>query len=168
MFFFKDIENWENSKIKKVKWACNLLYLIAVLIIPIIITTINYSLFEKAPATVKLTGVGIIVLLIVLLWGYKKINEVIDSLAESTYKERCLRFGLKWIFSAIPYIALLIAMALVKDELLRAYNTLFGCIISWAVATTIKHLFIDFITSEIKLRNDAVKDNEKLKRRRFI
>ena len=103
-----------------------------------------------------------------MLWGYKKINEVIDSLAESTYKERCLRFGLKWIFSAIPYIALLIAMALVKDELLRAYNTLFGCIISWAAATTIKHLFIDFITSEIKLRNDAVKDNEKLKRRRFI
>ena len=55
MFFFKDIENWENSKIKKVKWVCNLLYLIAVLIIPIVITTINYSLFEKAPATVKLS-----------------------------------------------------------------------------------------------------------------
>ena len=168
MFFFKNIDTWENSKLKKVKWACNLLYLIAVLIVPIIITMINYSLFEKASATVKLTGVGIIVLLIVVIWGYKKINEVIDTLSDSTYKERCLKYGLKWVFSAIPYIALIIAMALVKDELTRAYNTLFGSIICWAVATTIKHLFIDFITSEVKLRNDAVKDNEKLKRRKFI
>lgn len=168
MFLFKNIDTWDNAKLKKVKWLLNAFYLIATVIIPLVIVMINYSLFEAVSARIKLTGVGICVCIIVVFWGYKKLNEVIDSLPDNTYKERCVRYGLKWLFTAIPYAIMFIAMTLVKEELTRAYNTLFGCIICFAIATTLKHLFMDFLTAETKLRNEAVKDNEKMKRRKFI
>ena len=152
--FFKDIDTWEQSKLRVMTIIFNLLYLLCSLVIPIIIVGCRYQIFHSV-SSVRLTGWGWIRAIVVAVVGVRTLSRVIKKLPDSTHKEQMLKYSILGIKALFIPILLLIAMRLLKNDFDLAYSTLWWCLVSYSCAIVIDYTCIKYLDKEIALRKTA-------------
>lgn len=166
--FFKDIEQWSKKKLKVLNFAFSILHFIALVLIPIIIVGVNYKLFTKDDGGLKLTAIGIIVIVILGLYSYVKLKKVIDDLPQIKLSQQRFKFSIQAVLSLIPIVIILVALNLAKSDYLVAINVIKWCSISFGGAILIDGFFLKYITAEIKLRTKALELVEVEKRKKLV
>jgi len=157
--FFEDIATWEKSKLRTYWIIFNVLYLLATLVAPCIIVGCKYQIFVHVSQW-KLTGWGMILAIFVFIVGIRTLNRVLKNMPESTITEQRIKYtalGIKAL--AIP-IFVLIIMHLFKSNFDLAYETLWWCVICYAIGIIIDYTCIQYLDREKDLRKKAVEKNE--------
>ena len=168
MFLFKDIKNWSKKKLRAFKYAFNSLYAALIAVVPTIIICWKYQLFTQQNAAIKLTGIGLILVLVLGFYAYLKLKEAINKLPQITYKQQCFKFGLSLIFCLMPYALVIFGFWMARSEVQLAYDTMLYCLISIFVANIVDYGFLKFIQCEDEIRNEALYDKEKDDRRGLV
>lgn len=153
--FWKDLENWDKKKYRTYKIICELVYFLFMVVVPTIIVCCKYDLFTTVNTTKRLTGVGFIMVVVLGIYAYMKIRQSLKKLPDTEYKERVFKFTLEMVFTAIPFILLIIACVLVRDNLVLAFNTMLWCLISFTAAAVWDGLTLKYLDAESTLRNQA-------------
>lgn len=165
--FFKDLSKWSKNKLRGLNFLFSFLHFVALVLIPVIIVSVNYKLFEKA-GTYKLTATGIIVVIILGLYSYIKLKKVVDELPQIKIGQQRFKFTIQTILSLMPIIIILFALNVAKTNYLIAINVIKWCSVSFAGALVIDGLFLKYIANEYKLRGEALKLVEIEKRKGLV
>lgn len=165
--FFKGIDKWSKGKLRGLKALFSFLHFTALVLIPVIITGVNYKLFETG-GTYKLTAIGIIVVVILGLYAYGKLKEVIDELPQVKLGQQRFKFSVQTILSLVPIVIILVALEYAKNDYLIAINVIKWCSVSFAGAIVIDGLFLKYIKAELSLRNKALELVEVEKRKGLV
>lgn len=161
--FFKNIEEWDGAKLRLYTIIFNAIYFLFAGLIPIIIVGSKYSLFKKA-SSFRVSGLGIILIIIVAVTLVRALNKCINKLPESTIKEQRVKYTILGIKALIlPFLAIII-MGLFKRDFTLAYNTAFKCVWSYAAAIVVEYTCILYLDRERDLRAKAKEQNEINKR----
>lgn len=152
--FFKNVDSWDRAKLRTTWLVLNILYFIAVLLIPIIIVGCRYTIFEHV-SKYKLTGWGIILVIIISVVAVRTLNKAINKLPESTLGEQRLKYTLLGVKALIIPILILVVLYLFKKNFDLAYSTIWYCLISYIVGVFIDYGFIQYLDQEIELRKKA-------------
>lgn len=166
--FFRNIDTWSKKKLQAVDIICNLIYLILLVIIPIIIICNQYDIFTNTTAKYKLTGIGIIVVIVLGLYSHKLLKQAIDKLPHITFNQQCFKYTLKGLFDLIPLVIMKVGFSLIKDDLILAYNTFNKCLWLLIAANLFDMFVLKYIEAERNIRTDALKINEIEKRRNLV
>ena len=165
--FFNDISSWNGKKLRELNILFGFLHFAFLVLIPIIITGVNYKLFTNGEG-LKLTAIGVIVVVILGLYAYSKLKEVIDELPQVKLGQQRFKFSIQAILSLIPIIIILVALNFAKNDYLIAINVIKWCSISFGGAILIDGLFLKYISAEIKLRAKSLELVEVEKRKGLV
>ena len=67
--FFKDLSTWSKAKLRGLNFLFSFVHFVALVLVPVIIVAVNYKLFENNEGGLKLTAIGIIVIIILGLYA---------------------------------------------------------------------------------------------------
>ena len=137
-------------------------------LVPVIITGVNYKLFENVEGGLKLTAVGIIVIVILGLYAYIKLKKVIDNLPQIKLSQQRFKFTVQTILSALPIIIIIVALNYAKNDYLIAINVIKWSSVSFACAMIIDGFFLKYIAQEIAIRTKALEMVEVEKRKGLV
>lgn len=165
---FKDIKTWSKKKLKWMGIAFDILYAVLMLVIPTIIVCSKYKLFENAPARIKITGVGVIFLIIIGMYAFKKFKDAVEKMPQITYNQQCFKFSLQMALTLLPMGLIIFGFWMAREQTQMAYNTMLGCLISIFFANLVYYLFIKFIEQEEDIREQALLDKEKEARKGLV
>ena len=165
--FFKDIETWSSKKLRGLNLLFGFLHFVALVLIPVIITSVNYQLFTNG-SNFKLTAVGVIVVVILGLYAYGKMKKVIDNLPQVKLGQQRFKFTLQGVLALIPIIIILVALNYAKNDYLIAINVIKWCSVSFGCGVLIDALFLKYIDAEINLRSKALELVEVEKRKGLV
>ena len=165
--FFKNISNWDKKKLRGLNLLFSFLHFIALVIVPVIIVSINYKLFTKESG-IKLTAIGIIIVVILGLYAYNKLKQAINELPQIKLSQQRFKFGIETILSLMPVIILIIALKFAQSDFNVAIKVIKGCSVSIIIASLIEGLFLKFTRAELSLRNKALELNEIEKRKGLV
>lgn len=165
--FFNDIENWSKKKLRGLNFLFSFLHFIALVLVPTIIVSSNYKLFEQA-GTYKLTALGIIVVIILGLYAYIKLKKVIDDLPQIKLSQQRFKFTAQTILSLLPLIIILFALEAAKTNYLIAINVIRWCSVSFIAGILIDGLFLKYIAQEYSIRTKALEMVEIEKRKGLV
>jgi hypothetical protein len=166
--FFKNIDKWSKQKLRGLSFLFSLLHFVALVLVPIIITAVNYNLFANAEGGFKLTAIGIIVVVILGLYAYVKLKKAIDNLPQIKLSQQRFKFTIQTILALMPIIIILIGINLAKSNFNIAMNVLKWSSVSFGVAILIDGLFLRYITAEVELRSKALELVEIEKRKKLV
>lgn len=165
--FFKDIDSWSKNKLRGLNTLFGFLHFVALVLVPVIITGINYKLFE-AGGKFKLTAIGIIVVVILGLYAYGKLKKAIDELPQVKLGQQRFKFSIQAILSLIPIIIILVALNFAKNDYLIAINVIKWCSVSFGCGILIDGLFLKYIAQEITIRSKTLELVEVEKRKGLV
>lgn len=149
--FFKEIDKWSKKKLRGLNALFSFLHFVALVLVPVIIVSHNYKLFESA-GKLKLTAVGIIVVVILGLYAYTKLKKAIDDLPQIKLSQQRFKFSIQAILSLLPIIIILVALEYAKHDYLIAINVIKWCSVSFIGGIMIDGLFLKYIAQEISIR----------------
>ena len=152
--FFKDIENWEQKKLRTAYILFNVAYYVFTLLIPIIIIGCRYEIFKKV-SNYRVTGWGLILIVAVVFVAVRALNKALNRLPETTLNEQRVKYTLLGVKALIPPIFIVIVMGLLKNDFTLAYNTIWLCMIFFICGIITDYLFIKYLEREIDLRKKA-------------
>lgn len=161
--FFNDIASWSKTKLRAYWISFNVVYFIASILIPIIIVGCRYEIFKKSSAY-RLTGWGIVLIIIIVVVAIKIINKMLNKLPESTLAEQRVKYTALGVKSLILPIFVLVVMLMFKKNFDLAFNTCLWCVISFIAGILVDMFFIKYLDRELDLRNKAKEQNEINKR----
>lgn len=164
--WFKNIASWETNKLRAHHLCYISLYLIFSLVIPCIIIGINYKLIESS--SVRLTGIGLILLVCITVFLFKGVQKVLLKLPQETYKEQCLKFTILMLYNLILPILALVLVHLIKQNVILACDTLTKCISSFIVAVIIEYTTLKYTEVEFMFRREAKHELEVDKRKALL
>lgn len=153
--FFKNIDTYSNKKLFILNVFFNFIYFIFLVVCPIITISIKYKIFEKVPEHIRLTGIGLILFVIVGLYIYLKLKEIVEKLPQNKSRQQKLKFTLRMIINIIPFFLIILALSMTNDTIDIAFDTFRYCIIFFLVSIIIKGLFLDYLEAEKEIRNKA-------------
>lgn len=154
--FFKNIGKYNKNKLRGLNILFGLLHFVALVLVPTIIICTKYKIFQHNELTIKLTGVGLVLFVVLGLFAFIKLKNIVADLPEITYKQQAFKFTLQTIFSLIPYLLITMLLFYAKNDVIIAYNTFTYCLISLGIAELIDGLFLKYIKAEYKLRAKAM------------
>lgn len=167
--FFKNIETWSNKKLNVLGVLLDLLYFSLTLIAPVVTVATRYKIFttpnDENAGKLKLTGIGLILAICVLIVTFSKLKAWINKMPEIKMYQQKLKFSVHLIYDLILPVIVLWILSLMRDNFLLAYSTIRIIILYIMCGGIIDNLFIKFISAEKKIRNDAAYDKEKEKRK---
>lgn len=166
--FFKNIENWTKQKLRGLNILFSLLHFTALVLVPVIITGVNYRLFSNSTGGLKLTAVGSIIVVILGLYAYIKMKKVIDDLPEIKVGQQRFKFTIQAILSLLPIIIIIIAIQFAKKDFNTAMNVLQWSSVSFACGILIDGLLLKYIKAELTLRSKALELVEIEKRKKLV
>lgn len=152
--FFKDIDTWEQKKLRIMWIVFNAIYLLFSLVIPIIIIGIKYQIFHKVSAY-RLTGWGWICAIVIAVVGIKTLSKVIKKLPESTRKEQIVKYSILGVKALVIPILLLVVLKLMKNDFDLAYGVLWWCLLSYTFAIAIEYTCVKYLDRELDIRKEA-------------
>jgi hypothetical protein len=152
--FFKNIDTWEQKRLRLNALIFNALYLVCSLVAPIVIVGCRYQIFHKV-SQYRLTGWGWICAVCIAVVTIRVVKRVVNKLPESTHKEQILKYSILGVRALFIPILLLIAMKALKSDFDLAYSTLWWCLISYTVAIVIDYTCIKYLDREIDIRKAA-------------
>lgn len=153
--FFKNIDTYSNKKLFILNFFFNFVYFIFLVVCPIITISIKYKIFEKVPEHIRLTGIGLILFILVGLYIYLKLKEIVEKLPQNKSRQQKLKFTLRMIINIIPFFLIILALSMTNDTIDIAFDTFRYCIIFFLVSIIIKGLFLDYLEAEKEIRNKA-------------
>lgn len=165
--FFNNIAIWTKKKLRGLNVLFGLLHFIALVLIPVIIVACNYKLFAKADG-LKLTAMGIIVVIILGLYSYLKIKKAVDKLPQIKLSHQRFKFTLQTILSLVPIIITLFALNVAKNDFNTAINVIKWCSVSFIGGVLIDGLFLKYFEQEIAIRSKALEMVEIEKRKGLV
>lgn len=166
--FFKNIDKWSKGKLRGWNITFTLLHFIALVLVPIIIVGDNYDLFTNSEGGIKLTAVGIIVVVILGLYAFGKLKKVVDNLPQLKHSHQVFKFTIQTILSLVPIAIILIGLEFAKKDFTIAIEVIKWCSISFVVAILIDGLFLKYIQQELDLRMKTLEMVEIQKRKELV
>ena len=160
--FFKDIDSWDKKKLILVTAIVGFLYLVASCLIPCIFLAVNYDLFSNA-AHYRLTGAGLIVVVILIGFGGKAIKTLLGFLPRDTQKQQIVRYSIEMFFALIIPALALWGVHLFKANVDLACKTATQCIISIMFAIAVDNMALKSLTYQWQCMSE-VSHNRKIKR----
>ena len=160
--FFKDIDSWDKKKLILVTAIVGFLYLVASCLIPCIFLAVNYDLFSNA-AHYRLTGAGLIVVVILIGFGGKAIKTLLGFLPRDTQKQQIFRYSIELVFGLIIPALALWGVHLFRANVELACHTATQCLISIMVAVFINNIAFKTLIYQWQCMSE-VSHNKKIKR----
>ena len=161
--FFKNIDTWEQKTLRIAYILFTIAYYIFTLLIPVIIIGCRYEIFKKV-SNYRLTGWGIILIVVVVFVAIRTLNKALNKLPETTLNEQRLKYSLLGVKALVIPIFIVIVMGMLKNDFTLAYKTILLCVIFFIVGILIDYLFIKYLEREIELRRKAKEQIEVDKR----
>ncbi len=161
--FFKNIDTWEQKTLRIAYILFTIAYYIFTLLIPVIIIGCRYEIFKKV-SNYRLTGWGIILIVVVVFVAIRTLNKALNKLPETTLNEQRLKYSLLGVKALIVPIFIVIVMGMLKNDFTLAYKTILLCVIFFIIGIVIDYLFIKYLEREIELRRKAKEQIEVDKR----
>lgn len=152
--FFSDIAEWSDKKLNTYRWVFNIAHLLFNIMIPIVIVANRYSIFEKSSAY-KLTGLGFILVILIVLGGFSELLKVLNNMPENEQQERHLKFVPLLIIALLIPAFIKLVLLMLRDDFQLAYSTISWCIYSYIVGVLVEYLVIKYLDAEYKLRREA-------------
>lgn len=147
--FFKDIETWTLSKVRKYWALFNILYLLAMLVAPIIIIAGQYGWFQTSEKIKLLSGWCLIILVICVVIGLFALRKVLRKLPDETIKQQKLKYTIEMLEALIlPFLVIFVSYQF-KLALEQAFNTVVYCSICWIAGVLIDGLFVKYLDKEL-------------------
>lgn len=166
--FFLNIENYSKKQLKTIAIICNIIYFIVMAIIPTVIVCSRYEIFADVKWNKKITGMGIILIIILGIYAITQLKKVIVKLPQTTYHQQMLKFSLLTIVQLLPLIIMIVAFFVVKEDVDLAFRTMQDLFWCFLVGGFWQGMVLNFIKAEYKIRIDAEYDKAKGKRRSVI
>lgn len=160
--FFKDIDYWSKGKLVLVTAIVAVAYFLAASVVPCILIANNYGIFKHS-SNYRLTGAGLIVVVIMVSFGGKAIKGLLGFLPRDTQKQQIFRYSLELAFGMIVPALIIWGIYLVKVNFIKACNTATQCVISYMVAILINNLAFKSLIYQWQCMSE-VSHNKKLKR----
>lgn len=161
MFF--DLSNLSKKKFALVKIIFEAIYILFLVVGPSIIVCNKYQIFKKvsesATTTTKLTGVGIVLVIILGIYFYSKISRVVNNLPEVKLSHQRIKFTIQMIIGLIPIGLILIGLILSKDNVALAFDTATLCTVFILIAKIFDGMCLKYVDAESKLREEAARAN---------
>lgn len=161
MFF--DLSKLSKQKFMLVKVIFELIYIILLVVGPTIVVCSKYKIFEKvsesATVTVKLTGVGIVLIIILGIYLYSKVSRSISKLPEIKLTHQRIKFTAQMIFGLIPIGLVLVGLVLAKDNINLAFDTATTCVVYILIAKIFDGLCLKYVDAESAIREEAARLN---------
>ncbi len=154
--FFSDIGNYSTKKLLILNIIFSILYLGFLVIGPISVICFKYQIVERIPTSIKLTGIGLILFVAVGLYAYLYIKKLIRKLPEIKLNQQRIKFTLEMILDCFPVGLFLLAIAMTKDNVNKAFETVSYCSVFFLAAQVIDGLFLKYLSAEKSMRNKAV------------
>lgn len=151
--WFKNIETWSQKKLKGNFILYGLLYIIFALIVPVIIISCKYDLIKSR--STRLSGVGLILVVCILVFLIKGIKRLLDKLPQEEKKEQVFKFTVIMIYNLIIPIGGLILVYVIKQNVTLACDTITCCLYSMIAAIVIDSLTLKYLEVEWDLRMEA-------------
>lgn len=163
--FFTNIARWTRQRLAVVSTLFNLLYLGLTLVGPLSIICWQYDIFKNVDAGRKLTGVGIITVLIILILGLRSFKRVVNKLPDNRLEQQRLKYTLLFLYAmAFPFIGLM-CLVCFKSDFMLAYNTFKWCLGFIIGGLIVDYFFIKYLDREKEIRHAAEFDQAKDDRR---
>lgn len=156
--WFKNIANWEQSKLRKVFWIYKSIYLIGMLLIPIIIIASRYDLIKNS--STRLTGIGLILVVCFAVYVLESLKNFIKDMAEITKAQQIVKFTSNLVFSLVIPVLIIIAVQLIKQNVELACDTILYCMISIIASIILDNIAVKYLEAERHLRKEAQKKLE--------
>ena len=149
------MKNWSNNKLRFIYIITHLIYLILILVAPIVIIILNYNL----TATYKLSGFGMILMLIFGVVGLLNLKKII-----SKFPKAKIKFTLDFCYSSLYLILIISVLHMFTLNFDLAYKTILECIGFIFAAIIIDNFGISFLDLEYSYRRQA-QNNAEIERR---
>ena len=166
--FFSNIDSYSKKKMLILTIICNIIYVGLLVVGPSIVVGCRYAIFEAASTRYKLTGVGIILFVILGMYGYVKIKKVIRKLPEVKLSQQRVKFTLEMIFDVLPLVLIIVAAVFTRDNVTKAFDTMLMCLGFFLGAIVFDGLFLKYIDAENALREKALMNKEVAKRESLV
>lgn len=168
MFF--DLSNLSKKQFNSIRIIFEIIHILLLVVGPSIVVCTKYKIFEKTVAnpTIKLTGVGIILVVILGLYFYTKIMQTINKFPEIKLSQQRIKFTIQMLFGMLPIGLILIGLVLAKDNVNLAFDTAIMCLGFILIAKLFDGLCLKYVHAELTLREDAAKFNEIQSRRNKV
>lgn len=160
--FFKDIDFWSKGKLILVTVIVAIAYFLAASVVPCIIIAMNYGIFKHS-SNYRLTGAGLIIVVILISFGGKAIKGLLGFLPRDTQKQQIFRYSLELVFGMIIPLLAIWGIHLIKVNVTNACKTATQCVISYMVAILINNLAFKSLIYQWQCMSE-VSHNKKIKR----
>ena len=159
MFF--NLANLSKKQFNLVRFIFEIIHILLLVVGPSIVVCTKYKIFEKTTEnpTIKLTGVGIILIIILGLYFYTKIMQTINKFPETKLSQQRIKFTAQMILSIIPVVLILIGLALAKDNVNLAFDTAIQCLIFILIDKLFDGLCLKYVYAELSIREEAARLN---------
>lgn len=159
--FFKNIDSWSKKKLILVTVLVALAYFMAASIVPCIFIAHNYQVFRTS--NFRLTGAGLIIIIILVSFGGKAIKALLSFLPRDTQKQQIFRYSLELVFGMIVPALALWGIHLFRANVDLACQTAMQCIISIMVAVLINNIALKSLMYQWQCMSE-VSHNKKIRR----
>ena len=160
--FFKNIDSWSKKKLILVTVIVALAYFLAASVVPCIFIAKNYGVFRET-SHYRLTGAGIIIMVILISFGGKAIKALLGFLPRDTQKQQIVRYTIELLFGMIIPALALYGIHLIRVNVDTACTTATQCIISIMVAILINNLAFKTLIYQWQCMSE-VSHNKKIRR----
>lgn len=158
--FFKNIASYSKKKLTILNIIFHLIYFLLLVVGPIVIICIKYSIFKKVPAHVRLTGIGLVLFIALGLYGYVKLKSAVEKLPQVKVGQQKIKFTLRTIIKCIPLSLIMLALAMTKNNIQVAFDTFKYCTLFILAAILVEGFFLDYLSAENDLRAKALESLE--------
>lgn len=160
--FFKNIDSWSKKKLFFVTLIVAVAYFLAASVVPCIFIGSNYGVFQSS-SNHRLTGAGIIIVVILVSFGGKAIKTLLGFLPRDTQKQQIVRYTIELVFGMIIPALALWGVHLFKANVELACHTATQCLISIMVAVLINNIAFKSLIYQWQCMSE-VSHNKKIKR----
>lgn len=157
---FKDIQSWSNKKLFWAHLIVGLVYIGFMLIAPVITVSCKYELFITSEKVGKLSGFGILIVIIIGIVGIRALKNVVSNLPETTYGKMWFKVAMTTVYSLMLPILAVIVMGCFKDDFATAYETMKLVLIFFICGILVDKLVLSWIERERRLRNAGEEADE--------
>ena len=160
-----NLEKLSGKQLAGMTFLHGFLYTLFTLIIPCIIITVKYDIFTSAEKGMRLTGIGVMILLAFLFIGLGKLKKQIEAIpiAAQGWKAKA-RALLMFIYNIILPIIILVLAYFVQENIIVALTVIRLSIISILVGSVENLILGSSVQRENAARNNASTMKEAKKR----
>ena len=151
--WFSEIDKWSRKKLRTNYLIYGALYLVFALIIPTVIIGVKYNLIKSS--SVRLTGVGLILVVFVAVFLLKGLKRAILNLPQDELKEQRFKYTILMIYSLMLPVGGILLLNLIKANVTLACDTLIKCLASIIFSIMIDYMTLKYLETEYSLRNEA-------------